>query len=132
MVGLAVVDPTGHTNHIQGTLSDQDIIQKASLYDQRCPAVCGDEMEMVHPVWSDIDGVMDGDKAEILNVIAVIAIVFAVVMMRSLWMCIDRKRQANMKNVEYNMNITRSKDKKRTKNPTGGKKIQRTNSEHGV
>jgi len=48
MIGMSVVDPTGHSNHIQGTLEDQELVTRATLYSQRCPTECeeGEEREM--------------------------------------------------------------------------------------
>ena len=93
MVGMFVVDPSGHAIHSVGTLEDKDIIGRTPLYDHQCATECEDEMDVAYDhVLFDINGILKIQNVEMSTMIYIIFASFAVVVVRSIWLLASRKK----------------------------------------
>ena len=91
MVGMFVVDPTGHSIHNTGTLSDKELIGRAPLYDHRCAQQCTEEMDMkAGSVLFDINALFERYDIESTNINYFTVAVFAVVLMWFIWINVRR------------------------------------------
>ena len=110
-----VIDPTGQTIQIGGTLTDSEVIRNAPLFDHQCGAECSDGMEpgSVDPdqiyggngdnsvrMLLNINGFLDRHNFENMMIYVILG-VFALALVGNLWLCTTTKKRPQSTKVPH-------------------------------